>query len=110
MGADAATTLTTDKDIVIGNVKVPAGVHTLYLQAHESGPWQLVVNKQTKQWGTIYNQDQDLGRAAMKLSKTDGMVEKLKISVLSITTDHATGGEIDVEWGNTKATVPIKVQ
>src|ERR1035438_7004274 len=71
MGADSATTLTTDADIMIGTLKVPAGVHTLYLQASESGPWQLVVNNQTKQWGTIYNQDQDLGRTAMKLTKLD---------------------------------------
>ena len=68
MGADAATTMTTDKDIVIGDLKVPAGVHTLYLQASESGPWELVVNNQTKQWGTVYNKDQDLGRTKMKVT------------------------------------------
>ncbi len=102
MGADSATTLTTDKNIVIGDLKVPAGVHTLYLQAGESGPWQLVVNKQTKQWGTVYNKDQDLGRTAMKLTKLASPVEKFKITL--------TAKELSVEWGNTKATVPIKAE
>ena len=62
LGADAATTLTTEADITIGDLKVPAGVHTLYLQAKEGGPWLLAVNNQTKQWGTMYDMGQDLGR------------------------------------------------
>lgn len=103
MGADAATTLTTDKDIVIGDLKVPAGVHTLYLQAAGGGaPWQLIVNKQTKQWGTVYDKGQDLGRTAMKATKLGTPVETFKISL--------TPRELAVEWGNTKATVPIKAQ
>ena len=78
MGADAATTMTTDKDIILGDLKVPAGVHTLYLQAAGGAPWQLVVNNQTKQWGTVYNKDQDLGRTNMKATKLDSMVETFK--------------------------------
>ncbi len=100
MGADAATTMTTTKDIILGDVKVPAGIHTLYLEASESGPWQLVISNQTKQWGTIYQKDQDLGRTPMKLTKLAGMVEKFKITL--------SPKELSVEWGNTKATVPIK--
>jgi hypothetical protein len=100
LGADAATTLTTDHDIIIGDLKVPAGVHTLYLQASESGPWQLVVNNQTKQWGTVYNKDQDLGRTNMKLTKLSSPVETFKITL--------SARDLSVEWGATKATVPVK--
>lgn len=106
MGADAATTMTTDADITIGTVKVPKGVHTLYLQANASGNWQLVINKQTKQWGTVYNQDQDLGRTAMTVSKLPSKVERFKIT---LTGKGATAGELSVEWSQTKATVPIKL-
>ncbi len=104
MGADSATTLTTETDLTIGDLKVPKGVYTLYLQAKEGGPWQLAVNKQTKQWGTDYDQGQDLGRTAMKLSKLEGMVETFKITL----TPRGSGGELSVEWGHTKATVPVK--
>lgn len=100
MGADAATTLTTDTDLMIGNLHVPKGVYTLYLQAHENEPWELVVNKQTKQWGTVYNKDQDLGRTPMKVTKLDSMVEKFKITLAN--------GMLTVEWGHSKATVPVK--
>jgi hypothetical protein len=99
MGADAATTLTTNSDVTIGNLQLPAGVYTLYLQAKEGGDWLLAVNKQTKQWGTVYNQDQDLGRTPMKLTKLGDMVETFKISL--------TQRELAIEWGHTKATVPF---
>ena len=105
MGADAATTLTTDADITLGDVKVPKGVHTLYLQASE-GAWQLVINKQTKQWGTDYNQGQDLGRTAMKVTHLASPVETFKIT---LTAKGSSAGELSVEWGNTEATVPIKL-
>jgi hypothetical protein len=103
MGADAATTMTTDKDIMLGDLKVPAGVHTLYLEAAGGGAsWQLVVNNQTKQWGTVYNKDQDLGRTTMKVTKLDSPVETFKIAL--------TAKELAVEWGHSKATVPIKAK
>jgi hypothetical protein len=106
MGADAATTMTTEADITIGTLHVPAGVHTLYLQANETGPWQLVVNNQTKQWGTVYNQGQDLGRTAMTLHKLSSPVETFKIT---LTAKGSSAGELSVEWGHTSATVPIKL-
>ena len=81
MGADSATTLTSDADIMIGTLKVPAGVHTLYLQASESGPWQLVVNNQTKQWGTEYDAKQDLGPYGREVrAKTHNRLELFAVT------------------------------
>lgn len=105
MGADNATTLTTDTDLMIGDLHVPKGVYTLYLQAKEDGAWQLAVNKQTKQWGTVYNQDQDLGRTAMKVTKLSAPVETFKITLAA---RGPAAGELAVEWGHSKATVPIR--
>src|SRR5262245_36841288 len=58
-GANAATHFKTDADLIIGNVPVPKGTYTLYVLPSEKG-WKLIINKQTGQWGTEYNQDQDL--------------------------------------------------
>src|SRR5689334_13755212 len=80
LGADSATTLTTDTNLKIGNLEVPKGVYTLYIAAGESG-WKLVVNKQTGQWGTEYNEPQDLGRVPLKLTKLSQPVETLKITL-----------------------------
>ena len=49
-GADEATTLKTDKALQIGTLAVPAGTYTLYTLP--GSPWQLIVSKQTGQWGT----------------------------------------------------------
>ena len=101
LGADAATTLVSDVKLKIGNLSVPAGVHTLYIAASEKG-WNLVVNKQTGQWGTEYDQGQDLGRVAMKVTKLSAPVETLKITLKA--------GMLQIEWGNTQATVPVKAE
>jgi hypothetical protein len=100
-GADSATTLTTDADIMIGDLKVPKGVHTLYILTDASGGWKLIVNNQTKQWGLTYNQSQDLGRVDMKTVPLSTPAETLKITL--------NAGALEVEWGNTKATVPVKL-
>jgi hypothetical protein len=106
MGADSACTITTTADITIGNVKVPKGVHTLYLWATPSS-WQLIVNKQIHQWGLEYNQNQDLGRVPMQLTKLPKPLEKFNIA---LTSTGAAGGVLDVSWGTTKAEVPLKAQ
>ena len=105
LGADSATTLTSGVDLMIGNLRVPKGVHTLYVLASESG-WKLIVNKQTGQWGLTYSDAQDLGRVDMTLSKLSAPAETMKISLNGSGPSSAT---LDVEWGNTQASVPVKV-
>src|SRR5580704_1818688 len=60
-GANAATTFVIDKDLTIGAQTVPAGTYTLYTLPSASN-WLLIINKQTGQWGTEYDQSQDLVR------------------------------------------------
>jgi len=99
LGADSATTLTTNTDLKIGSLAVPKGVYTLYIAASD-GAWKLVVNKQKGQWGTEYNEPQDLGRVPLKLTKLSSPVETLKITLAN--------GMLDIEWGSTKASVSVK--
>jgi hypothetical protein len=105
-GADSATTITSDGDITIGDLKVPKGAHTLFILSGDQG-WTLVVNKQTKQWGLTYNQDQDLGRVQMKTTKLSPPAETLKITLRS---SGGANGALEADWGDVKATVPIKAQ
>jgi hypothetical protein len=65
LGANAATQFRTDKDLEIGGVTVPAGFYTLWLYPTATKSW-LVVNKQTGQWGTAYDQAQDLVRIPLQ--------------------------------------------
>jgi hypothetical protein len=104
-GADQATTLVTDAPLTIGSLSVPAGTYTLYTIPNEK-EWTLIVNKQTGQWGTVYQADQDLGRVPMKVSRVDAPVEQFTISV----DDTPAGGEIHFTWENTRATAAFTVK
>jgi hypothetical protein len=105
-GADEATTLTTDKELQIGGTIVPAGKYTLYTLPGQTD-WQLIVNKQTGQWGTEYDQKQDLGRVPLKKTATSAPVEQLTISVDK---NPAGGGLLRIAWENTALTAPISVR
>jgi hypothetical protein len=104
-GADEATTLTTDKATQIAGAAVPAGKYTLYTLPGES-EWQLIINKQTGQWGTEYAQAQDLARVPLKKGATSAPVEQLTIS---IDKNPAGGGVLKIAWESTELTAPITV-
>ena len=89
MGADEATTLTTDKDITIGGTAIAAGTYTLFLMPEE-GAAKLIVNKQTGQWGTKYDEKQDLVRIDLKKQAADKPVDQFTIAV--------DGGMLKLTW------------
>lgn len=103
-GADEATTLTTDATLVFGTVTVPAGTYTLYTVPGQK-EWLLVVNRQTGQWGTVYNEAQDLGRVPMTVAKV-APTEQFQISVQ----DTAAGGDIQMKWETTQAVASFVVK
>ena len=103
-GADEATTMTTDATLVFGSLTVPAGTYTLYTVPNER-EWLLVVNKQTGQWGTVYQEAQDLGRVPMAVSKIEP-AEQFQIAI----EDTPAGGEIRMSWDTTRATAAFVVK
>ena len=109
-GADNATTFQTDADIVLGadpgGVKVPKGTYTIYTLPG-AGQWQLIVNKQTGQWGTEYNPRQDLGRVKMTVAQPPAAVERFKIELSSA---GPKKGLLKMTWERTEVSVPITVQ
>jgi hypothetical protein len=103
-GANAATTLTTPVNLTIGGTAVPAGKYTLYTLPGANS-WKLIINKQTGQWGTEYDEGQDLARIDMKVSKTPSAVEQFLISWNKKGESQA---DLIMEWENTRVTVPVK--
>jgi hypothetical protein len=98
MGADEATTLTTDKDITIGGTAIAAGTYTLFLMPEE-GAAKLIVNKQTGQWGTKYDEKQDLVRIDMKKQAADKPVDQFTIAV--------DGGVLKLTWEDVQYSAAI---
>lgn len=105
-GADEATELTTEADLMIGGLHVPAGSYSLFTLPSESG-WKLIVNKTAKQWGAFsYKEADDLGRVDMKVGKTASTVEQFTISL----TGSGSSGTLKLEWENTSASVDLKLK
>ncbi len=103
-GANEATTLVTEGNVDIGGAKVPAGTYTLYTLP-SAGTWKLIINKQTGQWGTVYNQDQDLARVDMKKEEIVVPVEQFTIS---LDQDNNNSADLILEWEKTRLTVLVK--
>jgi hypothetical protein len=105
-GADEATTLNTEIDLNIGGLKVPAGEYTIYTLPSE-GTWKLIINKQTGQWGTKYDESQDLGRVDMTKSALPQPVEQF---TMSFDRKNEGAADLNLDWGNTRVSVAAKAQ
>ena len=105
-GANAATTLKTTAALDFGGTLVPAGTYTIYTLPGEKG-WKLILNKQTGQWGTQYDQAQDLARVDLTVGATSAPVEQFTIALAGT---GGSAGLLTMEWENTKLTVPFTVK
>jgi hypothetical protein len=100
LGANKATHFTTEADLMFGNVAVPKGTYTLYAIPSDKG-LKLIINKQTGQWGTQYDQGQDLARIDMKVVNAKAPVEQMVISLAPA----GRGGALRMDWENTSASI-----
>ncbi len=106
-GANAATQFTTSAPIKLAGMEVPAGMYTLWAVPHTSGV-DLVVNRQTGQWGTGYDGSRNLGIARITTQSLPTPVEEFTISIVpGAGKQHGT---LVMEWGSFRWTAPIEVQ
>jgi hypothetical protein len=105
-GANAATQFTTSATITLAGLALPAGAYTLWTIPRTSGV-ELIVNRQTGQWGTAYNPAHDLGRARMTAETRAAPVEQFTISIDSI---GARRGTLAMAWGPFRWTSPIEIR
>ena len=98
-GANGATTLKAESDLMIGDLHVPAGSYTLFVDISDPDNWVLIVNKKTGEWGLAYDAAQDLGKVKMQMAKPASMMEALKYTIAD--------GKVTLSWENKEASVPI---
>lgn len=105
-GANAATQFTTSRPITLAGLIVPAGSYTLWTIPHPNSV-ELIVNRQTGQWGTQYGPGYDLGRAPMTIDSLATPVEQFTIAIDSTA---AQRGALTMSWGSFHWTAPIQVR
>jgi Protein of unknown function (DUF2911) len=107
-GANDATSFVTDTNLTIGYVSVPAGAYTLYVLPERRGPWKLILNKKTGQWGLPYpGESSDLARIDMDSGLQRTTVNQFTIAFESQSDNAAT---LSLEWEGWRAAVKVAKQ
>lgn len=104
-GANWATKITTQGNLQMGTLKMPAGSYSIWTlpNAHE---WMLIINKQTGQFHKDYDSSTDFGRTKMDLKTLASPVETFRIELRS---DGGNKGTLALVWENTEASIPFTV-
>jgi hypothetical protein len=105
-GANEATKLVTEADLIVGGVTVPRGVYSLYTLPSKT-TWQLIINKETGQSGLMYHRKLDLARVKMQKRAADTYIERFSISL------KKTGSALGVlvlEWEKASVSVPFQLK
>ncbi len=100
-GANAATQLTVTAPVRLAGVRLDAGTYTLWTLPRQNGV-QLIVNRQTGQWGTQYQVERDVARRPMQVGVTDAPVERFTIRV------DTAGASLVMEWGEFRWSAEIE--
>ncbi|WP_266203297.1 DUF2911 domain-containing protein [Pontibacter kalidii] len=97
-GANEATTVTFDQDVMVEGEKLAAGTYSFYTLPSEE-EWTVIFNKNAKQWGTEYDESQDALRVQVTPRESGEMNERLKYEV----TDEG----LLLSWENLE--VPVRI-
>lgn len=103
-GANEATHLRTNFDATIGGVPLPRGRYTLWTIPSQSG-WTFIINRQTGQWGTRYDESQDLARFSAKVEHSASPVDTFTIALEAT---GPTSGILKLMWENTVVWTPFE--
>ncbi len=108
-GANDATVLTTDRELLIGGTTLPAGRYSLFT-IPARGATTLIINRETMRdgeplAGTDRNPAHDVARIRMTTSQPATPVEKLTIEVVPGT---GARGMLRIAWDRREMTVPIQ--
>jgi hypothetical protein len=100
-GANAATQLTVSAPVRLAGVPLNAGTYTLWTLPRHDGV-DIIINRQTGQWGTEYQSGKDLARRPMQVTTPDTPVERFTIRV------DAASSSLVMEWGSFRWSAPIQ--
>ena len=101
LGANWATRLTLDFDVRFGELDVPRGEYTLFMLPRKNGG-ELVVSRQTRQWGTDYDPSRDFGRTPIGRRARAETAPSLAITLepnLPAEEGAVPSGMLRITWG-----------
>ncbi len=102
-GANEATLITFVQDILVAGTPVKAGTYSLWTVP---GPakWEVILNKETGQWGTQYNDGMDIARVEVPIRINPDVSGDFEIYF----EEAPDGPNMILDWDQTEVIVPIK--
>ncbi|MEO6526641.1 MAG: DUF2911 domain-containing protein [Gemmatimonadaceae bacterium] len=101
-GANGATMLTTDVDLVVGGVSVPKGTWVIQTLPSRAG-WKLLIQKEVgqspMQAAMAYNPANDIARVDLRESKLATPLESLTMWLIPSRDAGSPHGELRLAWG-----------
>ena len=105
-GANAATKITFNDAVQIGNVKIDSGSYAIYTVPQKNGTWQFIINKGYKNSGvTGYDKSDDVLRMDVKVGKNAQKVETLTMQFGNVMPESCL---LNISWEDFNLSVPIK--
>jgi hypothetical protein len=101
-GANAATALSIDRELTIGDKMIPVGQYTLWTLPKRNGV-DLIINRQVGQWGTEYDPSKDLVHIPMTISTASQPRENFAITLAG----RDGSGELRIQWDTFVWSVPV---
>ena len=101
-GANAATTLTTDVDLILGGKLVPKGKYVVQTLPSRTG-WKLLIQKEADpppEGDLPYDPKNDFARIDLRQTKLAAPVESLTMWLIPSRTPGQPRGELVIAWGN----------
>ncbi len=102
LGANEATLLTTDVDLMIGDKQVPKGRYILSALPESSG-WTLILQQELSGAPMVmamnYDASRDFARIPLRASTLSEPVESLSMALVPATTPGEQRGVLHISWG-----------
>ena len=104
LGSEAATTITSEGQLMIGEGMVPAGSYSLFARKTDEG-WDLLVNSETGQSGLERDPEKDLFEAPLRVETAPDSAEMFTISLVA----NGMNGALKMQWGTTALVTDLMV-
>ena len=106
LGANDATEITFNKDVIFGSKPVKAGRYRMYANLNELS-WMISLNTELEAYGANEpDHSLDVATIDVPLEKTASVVEMFTISF----DQDAAGAKMRLAWDQSQVTIPIAVQ
>jgi hypothetical protein len=96
LGANTSTTFKTEIDLAFGDVTIPAGEYSIWMQLQADNSWKLLFDKKHGQWGEPTPDPSECFAAApLSNSKPASSLETLTLTL----SKSSGGGKLTIHWG-----------